>query len=118
MSERDDRVRLQHILDAINRIRRHVAGINREAFLADEKTQDAVIRQFEIIGEACKQLHPETRASHSAVPWPKIAGMRDVLIHEYFGVDPEIVWDTVEYGLADLETAVSSILREEKGGNN
>lgn len=110
MSERDDSVRLRHILDAVGRIRRYVAGMDRQAFLADEKTQDAVIRQFEIIGEACKQLRPETRSIHGSVPWPKIAGMRDVLIHEYFGVDLEIVWDTVEHSLANLEQAISAIL--------
>jgi uncharacterized protein with HEPN domain len=82
---KDDRVYLCHIRDAIIRIESYVSR-GRSAFLAETIIQDAVIRNLEVIGEATKSLSDELRAQHPEVPWSRIAGMRDVLIHEYFGV--------------------------------
>lgn len=78
---KDDRVYLRHIRDAITRIESYVGG-GREAFLADNMIQDAVIRNLEVIGEAVKNLSSDLRAQHPDIPWTRIAGMRDVLIHE------------------------------------
>lgn len=89
-----DEVYLRHILDAIEKIQRFTAE-GQEAFESDDKTQDAVIRNFEVVGEAVKNLSPDLRKKYPHIEWSKIAGMRDKLIHHYFGVNLEIVWNTV-----------------------
>ncbi len=92
---KDDRVYLAHIRDAIRQIREYTAG-GQSVFLGDRKTQDAVVRNLEIIGEAVKQLSSGFRSEHQNVPWKRISGMRDRLIHNYFGVDWNLVWEVVE----------------------
>lgn len=84
------------------------------AFLRDDKTFDAVVRNLEIIGEAAKHLPEEARNNASDIDWRKIAGLRDILIHEYFGIDGEIVWDIVQHKLPVLETAVKRMLKESR----
>ena len=91
----DDLVYIQHILDAIARIETYCAGSDKSTFLATPMLQDAVIRQLEIIGEATKRLSKEYRLKFPSIPWTDIAGMRDKLIHAYFGVDLDMVWLTV-----------------------
>lgn len=103
-----DRIRLLHIRDAIGRIRSFVSG--REEFFAQHVIQDAVIRNLEVIGEAAKALGAETRAQRSEIPWTDIAAMRDRLIHGYFAVDLDLVWDVVATRLSSLDTAVESLL--------
>ncbi|MBI1741763.1 DUF86 domain-containing protein [Candidatus Acetothermia bacterium] len=95
MSERTDRDFLSDIKEAIHRIEAYTGGMTYEAFLADIKTQDAVIRNLEIIGEATKNLSEELRAKHPDIPWKSMAGVRDRLIHHYFGVNLDIVWQVV-----------------------
>jgi uncharacterized protein with HEPN domain len=106
---KDDRVYLRHIRDAIARIESYVIG-EREAFLAQTMIQDAVIRNLEVIGEAVKNLSDSLRAQHPEVPWTRIAGMRDVLIHEYFGVRVETVWAAVENRLPELKRRLDDLL--------
>ncbi len=108
MSERD-RLYLRHVVDAIEDIRPFTAD-GRDAFLHDRKTQSAVIRQLEIIGEAVKRLSPEITARHAGVPWRQIAGTRDRLIHGWFQVDLAAVWSMVEHDLPSLRQAVETIL--------
>jgi uncharacterized protein with HEPN domain len=98
---RDERAYLLHAIAAIDAIQSYTVG-GREAFFADGKTQDAVIRNIEIIGQAVKGISDDTRALVPDVPWRQIAGMRDKLIHEYFGVDIALVWDVVEHELPTL----------------
>lgn len=106
---KEDRVYLLHIRDAIRRILEYTTD-GREAFLGDPKTQDAVIRNLEIIGEAVKQLSAGLTGAHPAISWRPIAGMRDKLIHEYFGVNLRLVWDVVERDLPGLLESTAAIL--------
>jgi len=103
---RDDTVYAQHILDAIGSIETYCAGADKAAFLATPMLQDAVIRQLEIIGEATKQLSKPFRLRIAHIPWSNIAGMRDKLIHAYFGVDLEMVWLTIKMELPHLKSAL------------
>ncbi len=108
---KDDAVFLRHILDSINQIEEYVSRLGYNDFIGSKLIQDGVIRQLEIIGEATKQLSPELRKKYSLIPWEDVAGMRDKLIHHYFGVDLEAVWDTVEKDLPTLKEEVEKILQ-------
>lgn len=101
-----DEVYREHILDAIALIKRYTDGVSYDVFSDDPEKQDAVLRRLEIIGEAAKNLSEGARDRYSGVPWPDIMGMRDVLVHRYFGVDLEAVWDTVQNDLPALEKAL------------
>jgi uncharacterized protein with HEPN domain len=92
MSERTDKDFLIDIREAINRVIAYTAGMSYAVFLTDLKTQDAVIRNMEIIGEAAKNLSHELRTKYPTIPWKSMAGMRDRLIHHYFGVNLDVVW--------------------------
>ena len=98
---KDERVYLLHAIDAIDAALSYTAD-GRDAFFDDTKTQDAVIRNIEILGQAVKGISDATRALEPGVPWRQIAGMRDKLIHDYFGVDISLVWDVVERELPIL----------------
>jgi uncharacterized protein with HEPN domain len=106
---KDDRAYLLHVRDAIERIRSYTSE-GRDAFMADTRTQDAVIRNIEIIGEAVKRLSEDSRSRRPDIPWSQIAGMRDVLIHHYFGVKLETVWEVVDQNLSPLRMAVEDVL--------
>ena len=112
--KRDDTVYLQHILDAISRIESYMQGVSEEAFQANPLVQDGVIRQLGIIGEAVRQLSRSVRERYPNVAWQDIAGMRNKLIHNYLGVDLEIVWQTVKEDLPELNKEIQAILRRNK----
>jgi uncharacterized protein with HEPN domain len=100
---------LQHVLEAIGKIERYIV-VGHEEFMAASHWQDAVIRQLGIIGEAIKRISPEILQRRSDIPWRRIAGMRDVLIHDYMGVDLEAVWRVTQDDLARLRQAVEELL--------
>jgi len=106
---KDDGVLLLHVRDAIDAIRTYTSG-GRDQFFSDRKTQDAVVRNLEIIGEAVKRLSTGITELHPDLPWRQIAGMRDKLIHDYFGVDLDLVWEVVEHELAELRQRIDVML--------
>ncbi|CAB3288023.1 conserved protein of unknown function [Methanocaldococcus lauensis] len=112
MSKRGDKEILMDILEAIQRIKNYTDGMDYETFLLDTKTQDAVIRNIEIIGEAVKLLSPQIKEKYKNIPWKNIAGMRDKLIHFYFGVNIDIVWDVAKNKILELEELINEILNE------
>lgn len=104
---------LNDILESIQDVRTFTKDMKYEDFLADRKTVKAVIRCFEVIAEATKALPSDIKNRYHEIPWVEIVGMRNKLIHEYFGVDTEILWQSIEEDLAPLESAVISILAEQ-----
>jgi uncharacterized protein with HEPN domain len=103
---------LKHMLDAITRIEKFSSGLNREEFMKDEMVQSAIVRQLEIIGEAVKRISDETKRGRSEIPWGRIAGMRNRLIHRYFDVDFDEVWKVVEDDLPRLKIATQSMIEQ------
>ena len=118
MSNRTDKEFLADIQEAIRRIRAYTHEMTYNTFLSDTRTQDAVIRNLEIIGEATKKLSIGLRNRYSSVPWKEMAGARDRLIHDYFGVDIEIVWKISTTELSDLTLQITKILDRDSTGNH
>ena len=106
---RDYRLQIDDILTAVARIRAYVQGMSYDAFRADGRTQDAVVRNLEVIGEAARTLPDEVKADASNVEWRKLVGLRNLLIHEYFGISLPIIWDIITTKLVDLEVACQRI---------
>ena len=110
MSERSDLELLEDVLEAARRAIAYCAGITYDGFAEDAKTQDAVARNIEILGEAAKCLSEAVREESPSVPWKSIAGMRDRLIHQYSGVNWDVVWDVVTNDLPRLAAEVEILL--------
>lgn len=108
---KDDRVYLNHILDSIDKIEAYTS-VGHDAFATTSHWQDSTIRQLEIIGEAAKHVSEPLRSTHPEVPWRRIAGLRDVLIHDYMGVDLDAVWQVTQVSIPELKRHIQSILRE------
>jgi uncharacterized protein with HEPN domain len=104
---------LRHILDEINYLDDQIHGLSKEEFLQDETLRRAFVRSLEIIGEATKKLPPEIREKHSHIDWRAMAGMRDRLIHNYFGVDYDIVWDVLTNKIPSLRNRIQKIIHDE-----
>jgi uncharacterized protein with HEPN domain len=113
MTKRKPIVYLNDILESIELIESFIATIDEDSFYENVEKQDAVLRRLEIIGEAVKQLPDRIRDSNSIIPWRQIAGMRDMIIHEYFGITMEMIWVVVTEDLPDLKVAVRNIIADE-----
>ena len=106
---KDDRIYIEHILQSIEKIQSYISGKDQESFSNDSLTQDAVVRQLEIIGEATKRISKELRKNNPDVPWDDMAGMRDVLIHNYIDVDLNIVWKTASESIPGLKALLNKL---------
>jgi len=107
---KDERLYLSNIQECIERIEEYTKS-GKEEFMQTKMIQDAVIRNFEIIGEATKRLSPELRSQYSDVSWQQMAGLRDVLIHDYLKVNLNLVWQIIEQNLSNLKRQVTAILQ-------
>ena len=111
---RDILVYLDDIQASCKKVLRYTEGMNHEMFVQDDRTYDAVVRNLEIIGEAVKHIPEDVRQRYPVVEWRKIAGLRDVVAHIYFGINDEIVWDVVENKIPQLLEQISRILEQEQ----
>lgn len=107
MSERDWRLFLKDIDVSAQRVVGYVGLMTREEFFADHKTIDAVMRNLAIIGEAAKKIPAEFRRKHPELEWKKMAGLRDIVVHDYFGIDEDIIWDVVTKRIPELQRYIS-----------
>jgi len=112
MTKRDELVFLEDILEAIEKIEQYTAGLNEEDFLQDTEKQDAVIRRIEIMCEAVKNISKSTREKYPAVPWREMAGMRDIVIHNYFGVSITLVWRVVTVDIPVLKPKIERVITD------
>lgn len=112
---RDYEIYLEDILGAIDRIQAYMQGITRTEFETDRMRFDAIIRNLEIIGEAVKQVPESLRDKYPSVEWRKIAGLRDILIHRYFDVNIEIVWEVAQSNILVLKTQIEQMIEEQHG---
>ena len=112
---KDNKVYMAHIMEAIEKIERYSAEKTYEDLLCDTLLQDGLARQLQVIGEACKQLPKDIKDDNPDVPWRAIAGMRDVLVHQYAGVNLKAVWEAVKNDVPELKKAVERML-EPMGG--
>ena len=106
---KDDLAYVEHILDCIRKIKEFSESLSFKEFSSNELVQDAIIRNIEIIGEASKKISSNTKQIYYEIPWKEIAGMRDKLIHDYLGVDVEVVWRTIKEDIPSLEIQIKEI---------
>ena len=113
-SELGDKIRLQHILDAIEEIQKYLSSIDLPVFLENSMIRFACIKQMEIIGEASNHLSEELKSTFSDVEWSQIVGMRNVFTHEYFGIDSSLVWEIIKNDIPELKGKIEFILKSIK----
>jgi len=111
---RDELMYLHDIVDSCERLLRYTSGLTKEQLLADEKTYDAVVRNLEVIGEAAKHVSDKLRSQIPDIEWRKIAGMRNLLAHAYFGIDNNILWDVVQNKIPQLAKAINAFFDKEQ----
>jgi uncharacterized protein with HEPN domain len=109
MSKRDRKLLLSDMLEAAEKIVRYTEGMDYEKFTADEKTIDAVVRNFEIIGEAANRIDDDFKVVHPELDWNHLRGFRNRIVHDYFGIDYEIVWSIITQDLPGYKEAISSL---------
>ncbi len=112
MKNKDPKIFLIHILESIEKIEEYIKGFNELQFSNSTGIQDSVVRRLEIIGEAVKQIPNAYRNKYSEIPWKQMAGVRDILIHEYFGVDMHLVWKIVKKDIPKLKKQIIELLEK------
>ena len=115
--ERRWQIRIEHMLAAIGNIQRYVAGLTAQQFASEGMIVDAVVRNFQVIGEAVRHVPDDVRTRYPEVPWSLIEGMRHVLVHDYFAVKIDIVWRTIEQNLPPLIEPLHKILSQNPGNS-
>lgn len=109
MSKRDLELYIEDIQDAISKIEKYVEDLNFDDFIKDTKTMDAVIKNLAVIGEAVRNIPSKIRLKYSEIPWAEIMGMRNKIIHEYFGIDEEILWETIQEDLPKFKEQIKKL---------
>lgn len=109
-----DKVRLLHIVDAINEIENYLQDVDIDSFVKNSMMFNATLRQLEIIGEASNRLSQKLLLNHSDIPWARIIGLRNLVIHEYFGIDDFTIWNVIKINLPDLKLNVLKIIEKEE----
>lgn len=110
--KRDIRLFVKDIISAMDSIEKFVSGMTIDVLEKDDKTSSAVIRKFEIIGEATKHIPDALRRKHSEIPWSRMSGMRDRLVHAYFGIDYKLVWDAIKLEIPNLKSKLEKMLAD------
>lgn len=111
--KRRDHVFMHDIIESINRIETYIGGANYESFCNNQMMVDAVIRNLEVIGEASRNISDEMKNKYSIIPWRQMTGLRNILIHEYFGVDESIIWNVITVNLEEMKPDLLKAVREE-----
>lgn len=114
MSKRDTLLLLDDMLQSAQKIKQYTKDLDFNSFLSDDKTMDAVVRNFEIIGEAANRIDPVFRDENQEIEWKRIRGFRNRIIHDYFGIDYEIVWEIIETYLNELIDRINTIMNKDK----
>jgi len=115
---RRNRQYLADIVEAMQRTLEYTQGLSFDGFMEQRMAQDAVLRNLQVIGEAAKKLSGDLCARHANVPWRDMAGLRDRIVHDYFGIDHEVVWDVMQNDLPALLPLIAAILQEESGAKS
>jgi len=110
--KKDTKIFLEHILESISLIEEYMQNKTKTEFLETKQLQDAVIRRIEIIGEAVKNIPDDIKWKFKDIPWRNIMGMRDILIHQYFGVDLELTWEVINNNIPELKNQISSLKKK------